>query len=162
QRSVTTGASFTAGNLGQVTAASVSSSATILEDATAGVVTKVSAEAHDVVALGGALRIARVSTAAEAHAHGRPGTAGTTFTRDAEGVAVNGASLCTSPCDLEVVAAEIAAAYSGRVEVSFPTPDTGFAKGSPGGYQALVRLGDGDHLDAVGNSAQPADRVEVP
>jgi hypothetical protein len=162
QRSVSTSSSLTAADLGQVTAASTSSSATILEDATAGVRTQVTAEAHDVVALGGALHIARVVTTAQAHAHGRPGSAGTTFSRDLEGVSLNGTSLCTSPCDLDVVASEINAAYSGRVEISFPTPDAGLAKGSPGGYLALVRISDGDHLDDVLNSSQPADRIEVP
>jgi hypothetical protein len=162
QRSASTSASLDAADLGEVTAASTSSSATILEDAEAGVRAEVTAEAHDVVALGGALHIAQVTTRAEAHAHGRPGTAGTAFNRDVEGVTLNGTSLCSSPCDLDVVAAEIDAAYSGRVTVSFPTPDPGFARGSPGGYQALVRLGDGQHLDDVFNSSQPADRVEVP
>lgn len=162
QRSVSTSSSLTAADLGQVTAASTSSTATILEDATAGVRTQVTAEAHDVVALGGALRIAQIVTTAQAHAHGRPGTAGTTFSRDVEGVSLNGTSLCTGTCDLDVVASEINAAYSGRVEISFPTPDAGLAKGSPGGYLALVRISDGDHLDGVLNSSQPADRVEVP
>jgi hypothetical protein len=162
QRSAATSSSLTAANLGEVTAGSVSSSATLLEDATAGVRAQVSAEAHDVVALGGALHIARISTTAQAHAHGRPGTAGTTFTRVVEGVTLNGTALCTSPCDLDVVAAEIDAAYSGRISISFPTPDPGFAHGSPGGFQAMLRLGEGEHLDDVVNNAQPAGRVEVP
>jgi hypothetical protein len=162
QHSATTQAEYTGGDLGGVTVGAVSTTASLLEDPVAGAGVEVTSEARDISMLGGALRIARVATTATAHAHGRKGTAGTTFTRSVEGVVLNGTSLCDGTCNLDLVSTEVEAAFPGRLRITFPAPDAGFATGSPGGFQALVRLGDAEHLDDVQLNSQPADRLEVP
>jgi hypothetical protein len=162
QHSATTHAEYTGGDLGAVTAGTLSTTSTLLSDGVAGARVEVTSEARDVSLAGGAVRIARVLTTATAQAHGRPGTAATTFGRAVEGVVLNGTSLCDSPCDLDLVSHEIEAAFPGRLRISFPNPDPGFAKGSPGGFQALLRISQADHVDDVLLGAQPANRVEVP
>ncbi len=161
QRSTVSQAALTGGDLGGVTVGALSTSATLLEDANAGTAVSVTSVARDVSIAGGALRIASVVTTATAHAHGRPGTAGTTFSRSVEGVVLDGTTLCDSPCDLDVVSSQVESAFGGRLRIDFPSPDAGYAHGSPGGYQALVRLPESEHLEDVLLSDQPANRAEV-
>jgi hypothetical protein len=162
QRMASAHSDYTAGTLGSVDVGALSATATIIENVAEGTRTDVTAEVRDVVLMAGALRIHRVVATARALAHGRPGTAATSFTRSVEGVVLNGTTLCEGSCNLDMVAAQVDAAFPGKLRISFPTPDSGFAKGSPGGYQAMLRLSEADHLDDVLINAQRADRVEVP
>src|SRR5205085_878140 len=65
-------------------------------------------------------------------------------------------------CNTDVVAAAINAAFPGRMRLDFPQPDAALAKGSPGGYEALVQRRADQQVQEVQLNEQPADRVEVP
>ena len=71
-------------------------------------------------------------------------------------------NLCRSPCDLQKVATAINSAFPGRLRVDFPQADATLAKGSPGGYEAVVQRTTGQQVQEVSLNEQDADRVEVP
>jgi hypothetical protein len=153
----TTGKS--APNLG-VTSSSVVARARL--DKVKGAVTNVTATVHGVSLLDGAVRIGELTTSVEAHAHGRPGTAGSIFHRVLQDVRLGSRLLCASSCNASNVASAINATFPGQLRVDFPTPDAGLANGSPGGYQAVVKREQVQQIQEVQLNEQSADRVEVP
>ena len=130
-------------------------------DKTKGVVATVSSSARGISILNGVLQIGNVESHAEAWAKGRPGTAGSTFSRSVKDVRLNGELLCTEQCDFNTLAGRINGALAGRVQVSFPSPDPTL-RGSDGGYQAVVRRSQDEHVQEIVLNEQPANRVEVP
>jgi hypothetical protein len=161
--SYATGAGGTsAGATSVVSVAGSTLAATSSRDSKRGVVTSVTSIARGVSILSGLLRIGEVSTTAEAHAHGRPHTAGTSFSRTLRDISLGGKPLCSTNCDPATVAEQVNTALAGHVLISFPTPDHPLAEGSPGGYQALVQR---DAYSAVNERTlndQPVNRLEVP
>lgn len=130
-------------------------------DAERGVVSTVTATASGISMLGGVLKFGGVEVTATAQAHGRTGTAKSTFDRRVRDVSMNGQRLCGEECDEEAVARAINAAFVGVLRVDFPQPDPG-KLGSPGGYEAVIRLRPEEHLEAVSLNEQGNDRIEVP
>lgn len=143
-----------------VAASSVDASAQV--DPVRGLVTTVTATARGISVLGGLLRIGQVAQTVQAWAHGRPGTAGSKVTRTLEDVTVAGQRLCGSTCDVTRVATTINGMANGQLRVDFPSPDAFLAKGSPGGYQAVVQRSLSQQTQEVVYNEQPADRQEVP
>jgi hypothetical protein len=130
-------------------------------DATKGVVATANSNARGISFLNGVLRIGNVESAAQAWAKGRPGTAGSDYTRVVRDVRLNDQPLCAQQCDTNALAAQINSALAGRVHVSFPTPDP-TVRGSKGGYQAVVRRSPDEQVQEIVLNEQPADRIEVP
>ncbi|HVF73769.1 MAG TPA: hypothetical protein VM938_01870 [Acidimicrobiales bacterium] len=130
-------------------------------DGDRGVVSTVTANASGISILGGVLKFGGVEVTATAQAHGRAGTAKSTFTRRVRDVSMNGQRLCSEQCDEEAVARAINASFVGVLRVDFPRPDPG-KLGSPGGYEAVVRIRPEEHLEAVSLNEQGDDRIEVP
>ncbi|MDQ3757634.1 MAG: hypothetical protein M3394_07285, partial [Actinomycetota bacterium] len=123
-----------------------------------GSVASVTASAQDVVVLG-RLRIREVRATATAIAHGRRGTASTSWVRVLRGVALDGTELCTDACNLSQVTEAVNAAFAGRVAVTFPVPDQMATKG---GYAAIVRRSTAEQLEERFLNGQEDHRVEVP
>lgn len=134
----------------------------IVLDPDRGMVARVTASAEGLSFLDGLLTIGRVTATTEAVAHGRPGTAATSFERTLHDVSVAGQPLCTGPCDPEVVAAAVNSRFPGRLRLDFPEPDEQLAAGSPGGYLAISRRIEAEQVQAVQFDEQAADRLEVP
>lgn len=109
------------------------------------------------------LRIGSVSAVSDAWAHGRPGTARTTYSgavlRD---VVVHGTPVCGERCDKDAVARVVNEQLGGLVRLGFPKPDRRAAAGTPKGYQAEVRRDRNEHVEDVDLNGQPDERVEVP
>lgn len=134
-----------------------------------GGVSSASAEAWG-IRVGPVLWVSRVATAAEAQARGRPGTAEGAFARVVEGMRVadprDGRTLfacstaddCRDRLDDAVRAVDLATA--GRVRIAFPEPDTTAIKGTPGGFEALVRKDADDFLEEKATNND--ERFEVP
>lgn len=127
-----------------------------------GAVSRVTSTARGISVLGGVLRVGDVEVVAEARAHGRPGTARTSFARLVRRVELNGTTLCTTECDPAQVAAQVNSALAGRVRIDFPLPDAKDAAGTPGGFQAVVRRGLAEHVESVQFNQQQLNRLEVP
>jgi hypothetical protein len=127
-----------------------------------GVVSTVTSKARGISVLGGVLRVGDVEVVAEARAHGRPGTAQTSFTRLVRRVELNGTMLCEAQCDPAQIAAQVNSALAGRVRIDFPLPDAKDAAGTPGGFQAVVRRGLAEHVESVQFNQQQLNRLEVP
>lgn len=153
--------SVTAGSDG-FGASSASVTAKAYVDPKLGTVTTVTSTAKGVSALGGLLRVGEVSVTATATAHGRPGTGKTTFDRTVQNVVLAGTTLCTSPCNTDLVAAQVNAQLPGRLRVDFPDPEPVAARGSPGGFQALIQRAPAEQVQAVQVEDQAQDRQEVP
>lgn len=147
---------------GGVAVARTALASRVIRDDSRGSHAAVESSAFGVSVLGDLLQIGEVSVTAEAWAKGRPGTAGHVYSRVIRDVRVRGTSICTDHCDPHQMAAAINSRLVGRVHVAFPSPDPDLAKGTPRGYQALVRRSPGEHLQEVILNEQPADRVEVP
>lgn len=127
-----------------------------------GAVSRVTSTARGISVLGGVLRVGDVEVVAEARAHGRPGTARTSFARLVRRVELNGTTLCQAECDPAQVAAQVNSALAGRVRIDFPLPDAKDAAGTPGGFQAVVRRGLAEHVESVQFNQQQLNRLEVP
>ena len=143
----------------EVTSGSVQSSVTV--NTTDGTVSTVTSTAKGIDLLGGAVQIGKVTTTAISKAHGRPGTALSTFTTQVQNVVIQGTDVCSTQCDMQTLAAQINSEFSGQMRVSFPTPDASVAA-SPGGYQALNRQSLADQVQESDLNDQPGDRTEVP
>ncbi|MFL6239672.1 MAG: hypothetical protein ACJ735_09325 [Actinomycetes bacterium] len=137
-------------------------SAHLAMDPTRGAQTTVSSVARGITLLSGQVRVGELVTTVTARAHGRPGTARSVFTRVLRDVRLGGKLLCASNCSADSVAASINAEFPGRLRVDFPLPDTTLAKGSPGGYQAVVQRKRDQQLQEQQLNEQSTDRVEVP
>ena len=137
-------------------------SATSSRDSKRGTVTTITSVARGITLLGGLLRIGEVSATADAHAHGRPHTAGSRFSRTLRDVSLDGKPLCSTNCDPATIAEQVNTALAGHVLISFPAPDHGLAKGSPGGYQAVVQRDTYSAVDERTLNDQPGNRIEVP
>jgi hypothetical protein len=142
-----------------VASSSVQSSVTV--DTTDGTVSKVTSTAKGVDLLGGAVQIGQVTVTASSQAHGRPGTARSTFVAQIQNVVIQGTPYCTSQCDAQTLAAQINSEFSGLMRVAFPTPDATLMQ-TPGGYQALNRRSLAEQVQEADLNDQPGDRTEVP
>ncbi|MDQ3757711.1 MAG: hypothetical protein M3394_07670, partial [Actinomycetota bacterium] len=120
---------------------------------------RVTATARDIGLLGGRLRIREIVATAEALAHGRPGTARTSYTRVVHGVSLDGRELCDQRCDLRSLEATVNGALSGRLVIAFPEPERLATKG---GYLGTVRRSLGQQLQEMQLNEQPPDRLEIP
>lgn len=139
-------------------------SARARRDPVRGVVVTVTSVAEDIVVTDAGtevLRIGEVRVDTEAWARGRPGTAGSTYTRKLKDVFVNGRQQCESTCT-QAELDRLGRTALDKLSVTFPEPDPTLAAGSPKGYQALVRRSLPAQLQEVVINGQPPDRVEVP
>lgn len=127
-----------------------------------GLVTKVTATARGINLLAGAVQIGEATGTATARAHGRPGTAGTTFSRGFADVTINGKSVCLSSCDVAAVAAQINSTFAGRLYVELPRPDALMRKGTPGGFQSAIQRDVFSQAQETSLNDQPSARLEVP
>jgi hypothetical protein len=141
---------------------SSSVSARISMGAGHGTQTSVSSITRGITLLAGEVQIGELITSVTARAHGRPGTAHAVFTRGLQDVRLGGRLICAASCSADSVAATINAELPGRLRVDFPTPDPAPAKGSPGGYQAVVQRRLDQQVQEEQVNEQPTDRVEVP
>jgi hypothetical protein len=119
---------------------------------------EVTAEA-DGVSILGVVTIGRVVTRATTSAHGRSGSAHTTYTRTVSGVTINGTTLCDSTCPLATVANAINTAFSGRVHVDFPAP---FQQATKDGRVAIVQDNPYHHVEQVLFDDVSADNLNTP
>lgn len=147
---------FSANNF-SLGSSSVASSARVTS--AKGSVSSITATAEDISVLAGAVKIDQVIGSASATAHGRKGTAATTWDRKISGVTVNGVKICDANCDPNAVADSVNSSFGGKVLVTFPTPAQ---SASPGGYQALVRRSVREQLEEMLLNEQRSDRLEVP
>jgi hypothetical protein len=127
-----------------------------------GTQTSVSSITRGITLLAGEVQIGELMTSVTATAHGRRGTAHAVFTRGLQDVRLGGRLICAASCSADTVAATINAELPGRLRVDFPTPDPALAKGSPGGYQAVVQRRLDQQVQEEQVNEQPTDRVEVP
>ena len=118
----------------------------------------------------GVFRIEAAGVIAEAFAGGRPGTAGTSFKRVLCGIEVPSQGVSEDACVIQEnaltptvegqlgkdpVETQLNRALSGRGRVTFPNPDPGLSRGTPGGYLASVQKDRGQEVSsrAINNDA---------
>ncbi|MHB8511152.1 MAG: hypothetical protein ACYDCC_03130 [Actinomycetota bacterium] len=106
-----------------------------VRDSNLGTVVTSMATVHD-ISIGSQAFIGSLTTIASTYAHGRPGTARSSFDRIFSDVRV-GSYRC-GQCDPSVVQPLLQKALGGQASVSFPAPDPTYVNGSHGGYQAVV------------------------
>jgi hypothetical protein len=145
-----------------ISIASGSFSSALSERDRVGTLAETSADARGISIAGGLLQIGHVSSRARAWAGGHPGSAATEYSRDVADVLVNGTPVCGSSCDPAAVQAAVEAALPGRVQVRFPVPDAGAAKGSPGGYVAAIHSAAAEQGEETAINDRPPSRSEVP
>jgi hypothetical protein len=122
------------------------STVSTVRDRVRGIVSIAEAETRDVLLeIPGVVTvdIGRVYARAETFAHGRHGTAGSTpFRREISDIVVRTAAgtqqVCSGPCTIPTLATTLNRVLGTRMHVGFPSEDAVRAKGSPGGYEALV------------------------
>ncbi|MEX2556990.1 MAG: hypothetical protein WEB06_15365 [Actinomycetota bacterium] len=122
------------------------SNVSTVRDAKRGIVSIAEAESRDVLLeIPGVVTvdIGRVYTRAETYSHGRPHTAGSTpFRREISDVVIRtpagSQQVCSGPCSIPTLATTLNRVLGTRMHVEFPNYDAARAKGSPGGYEALV------------------------
>jgi hypothetical protein len=153
--------------LGGLSIGTTTTDATLTRDARGSVATITSIARNVAVELvdGSSLRIGSVASSTTVSAHGRSGTAAALAPRTAiENVVVTrpgqeSQELCSQQCDLGELARTINSAFTSLLRVDFPTPDV---LASPGGYQAVVRRDNAEHVEDIFLNGQPVDRVDVP
>jgi hypothetical protein len=133
-----------------------SASASIVRDAKSGVVVDTIATAKDVNI--GPAHFGEIVSVAHATAHGRPGTAHASYTRQFKNVSL-GDFACTDQCDPREVANQLGAALGSRFQVELPGDDTlGTARGARG--QAFRDAWQHQQDVALNNQAET--EVQVP
>lgn len=156
--------------LGPVAVADVSVSRTSVDASSRldkrGVVTTVTSTAEGISLGGGALTIGKVVARATTVAKGRPGTASGTYERHVYDVVANGIAVCrsdgTRECPIDVVRRAVNQVFGTSVQVDFPQPDAALAKGSPGGYQALIRREAARQWEVMALEGERENRLTVP
>jgi hypothetical protein len=126
-----------------------------------GITTEVQTTASGISILGGMLKIGEVTSDAKATANGQAGGATSSFTRSVNHVTVNGAPVCPTGCNLDTLAAIVNAQLVGHVRIAFPDQDP-TVKGSPGGYQAVVRRDPYTQAEQTSLNDQASLRSELP
>ncbi|HWL34938.1 MAG TPA: hypothetical protein VNQ77_01970 [Frankiaceae bacterium] len=141
-----------------VTVKVADSSVDAARDADGTLVSTVRAEAEG-IDLAGAVQIGRVVAKATVRAHGRPGTATTSYERSVTGLVVNGVKVCDTDCPLPLVKQAVDQAFGGRVVVDFPKPD---AYAAPDGSAARVTDNRYRHVERVTFDDVPDDMTVAP
>ncbi|MDQ1698829.1 MAG: hypothetical protein QOG34_692 [Frankiaceae bacterium] len=126
-----------------------------------GMTSVVTSAAHGISVLQGALRIGEVSVTSTATANGQNHGARSSFVRTVSRVFVAGKEVCDTNCDVEQLAKQINTTFSGRIQISFPTPDPTL-KGSPGGYQAVIQRNPYSQAEETNVNDQEPTRSDVP
>jgi hypothetical protein len=109
----------------------------------------------------GDISIGYLTSTATSFAHGRTGTAGTSFGAPEVGfVSGPGVPTCTTNCNIDAVVNALNTALAGRAEIRRVFPETDLAKGSPGGYEAGILKSDKQQASDASLSGDRS--VEVP
>jgi hypothetical protein len=152
-------------NAGPVLVGDSRASSYAVRDPQRGIVSVATAEVTD-LDLGGLAGIGRVTARAETWAAGRPGTAGSRFVRAFEDawVTTDGERrmICDAQCDPRTLQAALGRALGPRVQITFPAPDEARAKGTPGGFEALVVRDAFEQTNDIAVNDEVDVRLEVP
>ncbi|MBV9096685.1 MAG: hypothetical protein JO079_01385, partial [Frankiaceae bacterium] len=140
-----------------------SSSVTVSSTVTKGkgLTTDVKASASGISILGGVLKIGEVTSEAKATANGQRGGAVSNFSRHVNHVTVNGSAVCPTGCNLDTLASIVNTQLVGHVRIAFPDQDP-TVKGSPGGYEAIVRRDPYAQAEETSINDQASLRSELP
>jgi hypothetical protein len=124
-----------------------------------GMVSTITSTAKGITVLDGRLQVRQVISHATARAHGRTGTTKADWSREVQGVSLDGKLLCDTQCDTNAVAAAVNSSLGGKVVIDFPVAEQ-FA--SPRGYEAIVRRPAGQQLAEILLNGEDQDRLFVP
>lgn len=140
-----------------ITIGSTKSSTSLVRDGTHGLVAIADAEVHH-VSIGGVAFLGDVVSHSETRAHGRPGTADSSYTRAFRYVTMPGFS-CTTQCDPGEVVNRLRVALGGRFQIDLPNVET---MRTPRGAHGSALREPYEHQQDVVVNDQPDNELQVP
>lgn len=152
--------------VGSIAVGEVSSVVRVYRDPARGLVARAEATVRN-VSIGDAILIDSVRSVAESWAHGRPGTAATSFTRQLCGVRIPSQNLSREGCGdpqqpalgQQPVLNAINQVLGSRGRATAPEPDGQLRQGTPGGYLASIQKDRMEQISARSINNDPSSQV---